>query len=125
MFDQSCKQLARSIKGSILVLGSIKAEIVEAEGYSRRENESDPYAPVLNMQPGEFFCPRHRAALLLLIACPDNGKQGGCVLIRKVKIDERVVSGPGRVCQALGIGDPMTKGKMTQRGAELVMRVTS
>ncbi len=124
MFDQSCKMLARSLKGHTLVIGDKKAEILTAQGYAKRQNEGHPYTPVLEMKPGEFFCPQHRGSQLLLIACPDNGKPGGCVLIRKVKIGDEVFDGPGRVCKALGFEDPVRKGKITPRGTDLVLCVT-
>lgn len=125
MLDQSFKKLARSIKGFVIAVGDRKVEVLEAQGYARHENEDHPYTPVLDMKSGEFFCPPHRGGLLLLIACSDGGKPGGCVLVRKVKVGDTIVNGPGRVCQALGIEVPVERGKITLRGATFVLRPTA
>lgn len=125
MLEQSHKKLARALKGVTLVHDGRTAEVLAAQGFNSRENEGHPYNPVLTMKPGEFFCPKFRGGLLLLIASLDGSKPGGCVLVRKVRINGTIVNGPGRVCEALGFDSPVNKGKIRVKGEELVMRVLS
>jgi 3-methyladenine DNA glycosylase Mpg len=123
LFSQSHKQLAKSLTGKKIRVGEIEAEILKAEGYSRRENEAPTYAPVLKMKPGSVYCPRHRGGLLVLIACNDGESPGGCVLIRKVSIDGTTHNGPGRVAQALGIDESKTEGRLKESNGTLTLHI--
>jgi 3-methyladenine DNA glycosylase Mpg len=122
MFKQTPAALAKALMGQTLRIGHRVAEILEAQGYAKRDNEQGIYKPILELNPGQVFCPQFRTGILVLVACYDRGEEpGGCVLIRKVKVDGKVVSGPGRVAEALGITESGTYGRMseTQDGLSL------
>jgi 3-methyladenine DNA glycosylase Mpg len=113
-FQQSCKTLARALVGKTLRVGEKSFQILKAEGYPRKDNETGIYAPILEMRPGAVYCPPHRGGLLFLIACPDGQGPGGCVLIREVSFEGTAIKGPGRVAEALGITDAKSSGRLTE-----------
>jgi 3-methyladenine DNA glycosylase Mpg len=115
MFRAGYREVAKDLFGKVIKVNSTAVEVLDAEGYPRKENDKAPYTPVVTMKPGEVFCPRHRGGILVLIACHDGNRPGGCVLIRKIIKDGRVVNGPGRVAEALGIKQPGTRGVMAHK----------
>ncbi len=104
------KTVAREILGWRLVFGSIDATILEVEGYSRKQNSSGIYTPLLNMAPGQVYCPRRRNSILCLIVTNDGDLSGGCVLIRSIEVNGVIYHGPGKVTSALGITDARALG---------------
>lgn len=109
-WKQQPKTVARQLLGKAFVCGPIEGTILGAVGYSRSENSSGIYAPVLKMAPGQVYCPRRRNAVLLLIVTQDGPSTGGCVLIRSIETGGQIYDGPGRVTSALGILDARTLG---------------
>jgi len=120
-FDQSYGKLAKALVGRTLVVGKTEVEVLAAQGYSRESNSDPLYEPVISKNPGEIYCPRHRGAILLLIACKDKSLEGGCVLIRKIKIGEVEYSGPGLVSEALGITEHKSTGQIREVRGKLVL----
>ncbi len=114
IFEQNHKAAARSLVGKVIKVGAVEVTILSAEGYPMAENNRAPYTPVTTMKPGSVFCPRHRGGLLVLVACHDGGAPGGCVLIRKARVNGQLVNGPGRVAAALGIVKPDATGRITE-----------
>ncbi|MFA5935572.1 MAG: hypothetical protein WC787_01830 [Patescibacteria group bacterium] len=123
IFEQNCKPLAKSLVGQVLKVGNQEVEILQAQGYPRTDNEQGIYVPILDMKPGSVFCPQHRGGLLFLVACSDGGKPGGCVLIRKVRVDGNVISGPGRVAEALGVEKVGSTGRITNSREKLTLHM--
>lgn len=123
MFKVTYDRLARDLADKTLKVGTVEVQILQAEGYPRRENVRAPYTPVLTMDAGRVLCPKHRGALLVLIACQDGDGAGGCVLLRKIMKDGRVVNGPGRVAEALGITDADTRGSLSVKGDKIVLTI--
>jgi len=122
LFEQGYRQLARALIGRKLVYdGMAEVEITKAQGYSRKENESPLYEPLLTMKPGEVYCPRYRGAILILIACLDGDESGGCVLLRAVKLGEAVRKGPAAVAIALSVTDHKTRGRIIELRDKLVL----
>lgn len=119
MFANEYRSVANTLVGKTIRLDDQSIQILETQGYSRKSNQSAPYTPVTKMRPGQIFCPRHRGGLLVLVACHDRNAPGGCVLIRKIQKDGRVINGPGRVARALGITEPETHGIIKQQGDQL------
>ncbi|MBI3421271.1 MAG: hypothetical protein HY006_04345 [Candidatus Sungbacteria bacterium] len=101
---------ARGLLGKLIIVGKITAAVLAAQGYTREDNEKGIYEPIVDMAPGEVFCPRQRNSIYLLIATLDHGQRGGCVLIRAVEVGGVNYNGPGVVSQALGIGEPRITG---------------
>lgn len=110
LFEFSHKELAKALLGRTIVVESRNVVILEAKGFSRKENDAGIYKPIVFLQPGQVYCPRSRNAILLLIACKDGMDIGGCVLVRAIEVDGAVVEGPGRVSDALGITDAKAQG---------------
>lgn len=123
VFQQNCKPLAKALVGKKLKFGDHEAEILEAQGYPRKDNETGIYTPILEMRPGAVFFPRHRGVLLFLIACPEGNAPGGCVLIRKVRIGDTVHSGPGKVAQALGVEEAGSQGRLIEAKETLNLHI--
>ncbi len=103
LFALNHRELARELMGMRLIVGASTVTILEAEGYSKKQNADPLYRPLLEMPAGSVYCPRRRNAILTLVACHDGGAPGGCILLRAVEIDGAVVQGPGRVSDTLGI----------------------
>lgn len=103
LLEMDHKEFARELMGMRLIVGGTTVTILEAEGYTRKQNADPLYRPLLEMPAGSVYCPRRRNAILTLIACHDGGSPGGCALLRAVEIDGAVVQGPGRVSETLGI----------------------
>ena len=125
LVDQTYARLAKDIQGRVLHLGNNWYTIVEAQGFSRKQNDAGLYRPLLEMAPGTVYFARHRNALLFLIACKDGQGTGGCVLIREILDQESAVhSGPGAVSAALGVEDHGATGTITERAdGDLVLTV--
>lgn len=121
MFANEYRTVAHALVGKTIQLDAHSIQILEAEGYSKKSNQSAPYTPITTMRPGQIFCPRHRGGLLVLVACHDRNAPGGCVLIRKIQKNGRIINGPGRVAQALGITEPETRGVIKQRPDHLTI----
>lgn len=122
-FQQSYRQLAKALIGRTFTFKRKEVEILQAQGFPRTENEAPLYAPVIDMKPGEVFCPRHRGGILLLIACLDGNGPGGCILIRKVKIGDETYNGPGRVSEALKIEEHKTTGRISEVRGNLILEI--
>lgn len=122
-FSVGYKQAAKSLVGQKLVVGNREAEIVSAKGYSRKENEDPLYAPILDLEPGQVYCPRFRGAILLLIACNDGVSRGGCILVKEVRIGDEIHKGPGRVTAALGITEHGTTGAIKASRDKLCLKM--
>ena len=115
IFELPYKPLAKELVGKTMVVGQHRVTIMDAQGYPRSENDTGVYKPVVDMQPGEVFVPRHRNAFLFLIACKDGENTGGCVLVREIELDGHLYKGPGTVTQALGIQTHAATGKLHER----------
>ncbi|GEM_PF-3061740 len=121
LLNQGYSSFAALIKGRRIKTTSSEIEIVEAVGYSRKDNSSPLYESILDVPAGTVYCPRYRGGILVLIACHDTGRPGGCVLLRKAKANGRIISGPGHVAEALGITIQKTKGYIVEDGEVLVL----
>ncbi|TAK04761.1 hypothetical protein EPO33_02065 [Patescibacteria group bacterium] len=120
LLDMNHKELARQLMGAQLIVGGVAATILEAQGYSRKENSDPLYRPLLALPPGSVYCPRRRNAILTLIACRDGGEPGGCILLRTIEVDGAVVQGPGRVSEALGITTHAQQGTLVPHGDDVI-----
>jgi len=115
LFHSSFEKQAVLLRGKILRVGSKVYTINEAEGFARDENERGIYKPIVDMAPGEVYCPRARNTILFLIACHDGRGPGGCVLIRGLLSPDRgLIDKPGNVSAALGITVPKTTGRVVE-----------
>jgi hypothetical protein len=113
LFDTQYDRLADKLPGKILHAPNGRTfTIGQAEGYSREENDVPLYRPILEMEPGRTYFPRRRNAILFLIAC----KGGGCVLIRELRVQDGIISGPGAVSEAVGVDTPNTEGTVVELG---------
>ena len=115
LFEFSYKEAAQATIGRTLVTGQGQCVILRAKGFSRASNDAPLYKPMLELRPGDVFTPRRRNAILLLTVCNDGSQSGGCVLIDAIEINGRVIEGPGRVSQALGLEIPKDPGRMVER----------
>ena len=104
-------EVAKQLVGKTIIVGTVSATVLVAEGYTRKQNESGLYKPILDMPPGQLYCPQHRNAILVLISTRYRGKPGGCVLLRAVEVNGSICEGPGRVAECLGIIHSKTMGK--------------
>ncbi len=111
-FWSNPSKVAEELPGKVMILGDQEVIIRKAQGFSREEGLRGIYLPMLDMEPGQFYCPRLGAYILPVIAVLDNGKRGGRVLIREIDVNGRVYSGPGRVAQQLGLTSK-ARGKIT------------
>lgn len=109
-WQQNPDVVATQLLGKTVIAGTISADILSAQGYGRKENESGLYKPILTMQPGQLYCPRQRNSILVLISTFDRGRPGGCILLRAIEKDSQICEGPGRVSECLGIVHPRTTG---------------
>lgn len=123
MFAVSYKDAASAAQGKRLVVGGRVAWVLRAKGFSRVQNDGGVYRPVMEMDPGQVFCPRMRNAILILVACYDGGKPGGCVLIDEIEIGGEIVKGPGRVSDALGLQEAKAVGQIREDGCDLVLEI--
>jgi hypothetical protein len=113
-FDLSYKDAAKAVVGRTLVAGSRQAVILETQGFSRASNDAPLYKPMLELRPGDVFTPRQRNAILTLIVCMDGGQSGGCVILRSIEINGGIITGPGRVSEALGMTIPKDPGRVEE-----------
>ena len=98
IWENNPSDVARALQGKTMVFDSGEMTILLADGYPRSENtQNGLYAPILTADPGTIYCPRHRNALLILIATHDQGEPGGCVLIRAAEVGGHIYRGPGRI----------------------------
>lgn len=123
LFASSYKVAAKAVQGKRLVVGGRVGWILKAKGFSRVQNDAGVYRPVVEMKPGQIFCPRMRNAILILVACLDGDEPGGCVLIDEIELNGLIVKGPGRVSEALGLEDPKAFGRIREDGCDLVMDI--
>lgn len=123
LFRNSYKAAASAVQGKRLVVGSRAGWILKAKGFSRAQNDEGVYRPVIDMKPGQVFCPRMRNAILILVACFDGEEPGGCVLIDEIELNGLIVKGPGRVSEALGLEEPKVIGRIREDGCDLVMEI--
>jgi hypothetical protein len=77
--------------------------VLEAEGFGRESGKKHPYTPMLAMEPGDVYCAPFMGIPLLVIVTLDNGEMGGRVLIRRISVDGKVVKGPKKISQELGL----------------------
>jgi 3-methyladenine DNA glycosylase Mpg len=117
LFTQNFKECAKALLGKRLHVGNQSAWIIDAQGYSRKENSTGIYEPMLHMVPGTVFIPRYRGGFLLLITCHDDGAPGGCVLLRAVSNGSKI-AGPGRVVDHFGLKTHGLTGEMVEHDAE-------
>lgn len=118
-FQENFLRAAKEAVGKKIKVGAKEAEVLEAQGFSRRENDTPLYTPILSMQPGQVYCPRYRGAILFLVACRD----GGCALIKKISINGTVHKGPGKVSEALGLTEHGQSGTLTESRGLLILRI--
>lgn len=107
LFDKSYDVLPDMLRGRILHTPNGEFTITDVEGFSKRENDSPLYRPVLSLKPGQAYFPRRRNAILFLIACRDGMAYGGCVLVRGL-LSARggAFDGPGACSTAVGVAIP-------------------
>jgi hypothetical protein len=105
------KELASALEGMRLHVGKREAIILEAQGYTAKDNSYGVYQPLLEMMPGLIYIARHRNAFLTLISCKDKGVPGGCVLLRSIEAGSQVYSGPGAVSKFLDFDEHATYGE--------------
>jgi hypothetical protein len=118
------KTIARLLLGKSIIFGSTQATILKAQAFSREENSQDGlYRPLLEMSPGEVYCARRRNAVLLLFVTLDNGRVGGCVLIRTVEVNRSIYDGPGKTSAELGLNDHGRKGRTEWVDEETVKHI--
>lgn len=110
-WKQDPQPAAQRLLGKLLIVGSTEAWVLRTEGFSRSQNSTGIYKPILSMPPGDVYCPRSRNSILLLVVTQDGSDTGGCVLIRAAEIGGVVFEGPGKVTEALGITEARTCGK--------------
>lgn len=100
-FDRPSSAVARGIVGKLLDTGKGKVVVIStARGFSRSENTTPPYRPMLEMQPGYVFVPVVQHHPIILIVC----KNGSCIQITGVQdlVTVEEVRGAGKVAQYLG-----------------------
>lgn len=105
------KEVAKSLLGRDLIVGRYTVAILGTKGFTRKENETGVYRPMLEMSPGSVYCPWGRSGLLLLIVTQDGGMSGGCVLIRTIGTNNGIIDGPNLVCKALGLSVQKSQGR--------------
>lgn len=104
--------VAKALLGRTIVVGTRSAVVLETEGYPRSSN-TGVYKPILEMGPGEVYCPRKWNSLFLLIVTSDGGEGGGCVLIRSAEIENVLCDGPGKVTSHLHLGEESVRARGT------------
>ncbi len=109
-FEQEPKAVAQALLGKVMIVGDVKAAILEAKGF-RRATNTGIYEPVTQMPAGDVYCPRVRNSIIILLATHDRGQIGGCVLIRVAEVEAVIYDGPGKVAERMGITVPKTSGK--------------
>ncbi|MDD5438037.1 MAG: hypothetical protein PHC70_02745 [Patescibacteria group bacterium] len=122
-FHQNFVSAAKSAVGKKIRIGGLEAEILEAKGYSRSDNDTPLYSPIISMQPGGVYLPRYRGGILFLIACRDGMDAGGCILVKKISINGDVFNGPGRVSEALGCTTHGQSGRLTESKGTFVLKL--
>lgn len=116
LFDKSYDVLPDLLRGRILHTPHGEFTITAVEGYSKIENDSPLYRPVLSLKPGQAYFPRRRNAILFLIACRDGMAYGGCVLVRGL-LSARggALEGPGACSVAVGVTIPKLIAEVVER----------
>ena len=107
---QQPQTVAQAMLGKLLVVGETEGWVLRTEGSPRAKNATGIYKPMLEMAPGDVYCPRTRNSILLLIVTQDGVDIGGCVLIRSAEIGGTTFDGPGKVTEAFGITVPRVSG---------------
>jgi hypothetical protein len=107
----NCKELATALEGMRLHVGKRQAIILEAQGYTAKENSYGVYQPLLEMMPGLVYIARHRNAFLTLLSCNDKNVPGGCVLLRSIEAESQVHKGPGAVSKFFGFDEHASYGE--------------
>jgi 3-methyladenine DNA glycosylase Mpg len=109
-WQEDPKEVAQKLLGKTMVFKNTRGIILKAEGFRRKTN-TGIYKPIAEMAPGGVYCPRVRNSIIILIATFDNGRPGGCVLIKAAKIKNEVYNGPGKVAEQMGIVEPRSTGQ--------------
>ena len=124
-YDRDPRQVAPALLGKLLIHGRAAGRIVETEAYLAAGDPAahafrgrTPRTEVLYGPPGHAYVYRTRQHCCLNVAVQAPGVPG-CVLIRAVQpvaglaamrrrrsgvVDARLVDGPAKLCQALGVG---------------------
>ncbi len=127
-FARSVGEVARDLLGCVLAVGEVAGRIVEVERYQQDDPASHSFrgptrrAAVMFGSPGVLYVYRsYGIHWCANVVCEPEG-QGAAVLIRALAplrgldemrlrrgtaIERRLCSGPGRLCQALGIDGTM------------------
>lgn len=122
-FSLSYKEFTKSLLGKKLQVGSHQAWILGAQGFSRKQNDTGLYRPILELAAGSVYCPRQRNSILFLIACHDGTTPGGCVLVREIEIEGSIFEGPGRVTEALGLAEAKAVGMIVEQEDQLILQI--
>lgn len=110
LFSLRESSLARQLVGRTLVVGDLRATIVEAQPFPRSDTEKPLYRPLLELEPGGVYTPRQYSSVLFHLLAAG----GGCVGIRAIELDGQIISGPGRVTEALGLTTPKNTGRIRE-----------
>lgn len=119
-WQQDKKDVAVALKGQAIDVGNLEAVILDTKGYTKEENSKGDYRDMLEMPPGQIYCPLSNSHVILLITALDKGEQGGCVLVKAIELDGKIIKGPALVARALGITQRGTRGSVTILGDRMV-----
>lgn len=92
------------MKGAKLIIGERILLITDTEGYTRADNDTGIYRPVIGETPGTIIGIQHRRGVLPLVITIG----GGCVLIRSIEVNGEdgkpvKIKGPGKVANIIGL----------------------
>lgn len=103
-FNADPFEVAERLRSAHLFSGRIFAKILNAEGFTREENNKPLYRALLQLPPAKIVGISYRGAVLPLITTHD----GSCVLLREISVvrnpdREQLFNNPDDISIVLGI----------------------